>query len=88
MSQYFPEPYECFSRNVKVQFNLPNYVTKADLKRATGIDTYILASKTELTILRTNLDNLNVDQIKAILADFSKLSNAVNNNFVKKAMHK
>ena len=38
MSEYFPEP-KSFGRRVKVELDLSNYVTKADLKNATDIDT-------------------------------------------------
>ena len=34
MSEYFPEPKSSRGR-VKVEFDLPNYATKADLKNAT-----------------------------------------------------
>ena len=34
MSQFFLEPYETFDRNVKVELDLSNYATKADLKRS------------------------------------------------------
>ena len=32
MSQYFPKPYEAFSRDIKVKVDLSNYGTKADIK--------------------------------------------------------
>ena len=38
MSEYFPEPKSLGGR-VKVEFNLSNYETKADLKNATGVVT-------------------------------------------------
>ena len=38
MSEYFPEPKSLGGR-VKVEFNLSNYETKADLKNAAGVDT-------------------------------------------------
>ena len=38
MSEYFPEP-KSLGGGVKVEFNLSNYETKADLKNATGVDT-------------------------------------------------
>ena len=39
MNQCFPKPYEPFGGNVKVELDLFNYATKAELKNATGIDT-------------------------------------------------
>ena len=47
MSQYFPETYECSGGNVKVKLDLFNYAIKADLKEATGIDKFTLASKAD-----------------------------------------
>ena len=38
MSEYFPEP-KSLGRKVKVELDLSNYATKADLKNLTGIDT-------------------------------------------------
>ena len=45
---------------MKVEFNLSYYVTKADLKDATAIDTSRLASKTDLASINTKLDELDV----------------------------
>ena len=38
MSQYFPEP-KSLGGIVKVELDLSNYATKADLKNVTGADT-------------------------------------------------
>ena len=38
MSEYFPEP-KSFGGSIKVELDLSNYETKADLKNATGPDT-------------------------------------------------
>ena len=38
MSEYFPKP-RSLGANVKVELDLPNYTTKADLKNATGVNT-------------------------------------------------
>ena len=44
MSEYFPIP-NTLGANAKVELNLSNYVTKADLKNATGVDTSSFAKK-------------------------------------------
>ena len=49
MSEYFPEP-KSFGRRVKVELDLSNYATKADLKNATGINTSKFAEKVDLVI--------------------------------------
>ena len=38
MSQYFPEP-KSLGGIVKVELNLSNYATKADLKNVAGVNT-------------------------------------------------
>ena len=37
MGEYFPEP-TSFREKVKLESDLSNYATKADLKNATGVD--------------------------------------------------
>ena len=55
MSDYFPKP-ESLGAKVKVELDWPNYVTKADLKIATGVDAYDFAKKTDLANLKSELD--------------------------------
>ena len=47
----------------------------------------MLASKTDLTSLKSKVDNLNVDKLRTIPAYFSKLSNLVDNDVVKKTVY-
>ena len=44
ISEFFPES-KSSGRTVKVELDLSNYATKADLKNATGIDTYKLLNR-------------------------------------------
>ena len=44
---------------------------KSNLKGAIGIDTCRLASKTDLAILKTKVDNLDIDKLKTVSADLS-----------------
>ena len=78
MDHYSPE-HSCGT--VKVELDLSNYATKTYLKGATGIDT----SKADLAILKTKVDNLDTDKIKADPADLSRLSNIVDYNIARKA---
>ena len=57
--------------------DLPNYATKADMKGATDIDTYMLASKAHLAYLKTKVDNVDAGKLLTVPADLSKLSNVV-----------
>ena len=38
MSEYFPKP-KYLGAGIKIEIDLSNYATKADLKNATGVDT-------------------------------------------------
>ena len=64
--------------------NLSNYATKTDLKSATGVDTSKLAAKSDLAKLKAEVYKTDVDKLKTVPVDLSKLSNAVSNNGVKK----
>ena len=43
----------------------------------------MLASKTHLANLKTEVDNLDLDKLKTMPADLSKLSNVVDNDVIK-----
>ena len=38
MSKYYPKPYKPFSRGIKVEVDLSNYATKADIKNISHVD--------------------------------------------------
>ena len=87
MSQYFPTPYEPFGRDINVKVDLSNYATKADIKNITHADTSGFALKTNLANLKTEVDKLDIDKLKPVPTDLSKLSNAVKNDVVKKTYY-
>ena len=72
---------------MKVELDLSNYATKTDLKEATGIDTSNLAAKSDLASLKAETDKIDVDKLKAVPVDLSKLSNVANNDVVKKTVY-
>ena len=85
MSKYFP-PYNNSSENIKVELDLSNYATKKDIKDITHIDASGFASKTNLAALKTEVDKIDTDKLKAVPDDdLAKLSNVVKNDVVKKA---
>ena len=96
MSQYFPKPYEPFGGDINVTVDLSNYATKTHLKNTTRVDISKLAAKFDLASLKAEIDKIDVDKIKnyglkimknrlkTVPVDLSKLSNAVNNDVVKK----
>ena len=73
MSEHFSEP-KSLERRVKVELDLSNYATKADLKSVTTIDTSNFAK----------IDKLDVNKLIPIPADLSKLSDLIKNIVVKK----
>ena len=87
MSQYCPKPYDLFGGDINVEVNLSNYTTKVDLKNAAGIDTSKLAPKSNLVNLKAEIDKVDIDKLKTVPVDLSKLSNVVNNDVVKKTLY-
>ena len=58
MCEYFPE-LKSSGKRVKVELDLSNYATKADLKNATGVDTSEFAKKVDLAIVnKSDIDKL------------------------------
>ena len=82
MSYY--RPYKSSSNNVKVELDLTNYVTKTDLKNITHVDVSSFASKTNLVALKTEVYKIDTDKLKTAPADLGKLTNAIENDVVKK----
>ena len=84
MGKYFPKLYESYDGNVKVELNLPYYAIKADLKGPAGVYTSNLAAISDLASLKPKVDNIEIDSLKTVSGDLSKLSNVVDNDVVKK----
>ena len=80
---YYP-PYKSSSNNVKVELDLTNYATKTDSKNITHVDVSSFASKTNLAALKTEVDKIDTDILKTAPADLAKLTNAIENDVVKK----
>ena len=59
-------------------------MTKTDLKNITHTDVSSFASKTNLSVLKTEVDKIDVDKLKTVPDDLAKLSNVVKNEVVKK----
>ena len=80
---YYP-PYKSYSNNIKVELDLTNYATKTDLKNITHVDVSSFASKTNLAALKTEVDQIDTDKLKTAPTDLAKLTNAIENDVVKK----
>ena len=83
MSQYYP-PFRSSRNNIKVELDLANYVTKADLNNITHVDVSSFASKTNLAALKTEVDKIDADRLKTAPTDLAKLTNAIEHDVVKK----
>ena len=56
---------------------MSNYATKSDLTEATGIDTSKFAVKTDLANIKSDNDNLHIDQSRIVPFTLRKPSNVV-----------
>ena len=83
MSRYFP-PYGSSSESTKVELDLSNYATKADVKNITHVDVSSYVSKTNLAALKSEVDKIDTDKLKTVPNDLAKLSNVVKNDVAKK----
>ena len=83
MSTYYP-PYKSSSNSIKVELDLTNGATKTDLKNIMHVDVSSFARKTNLAALKTEVDKIDVDKLKTTPTDLAKLTNAVENDLVKK----
>ena len=77
MSQYFPKPYDPFSRDINVKVDLSNYATQADIKNISHVHTSSFALKTNLANLKTEVDKLDINKLVPVPVDLSKLSDVV-----------
>ena len=87
MSQYFPKPYESFGGDINVKVDLSNYATKADIKNISHVDTSSFALKSNLASLKTEVAKLDMAKLVPVSGGLGKLSHAVKNDVVKKAVY-
>ena len=73
MSQYFPKPYEPFGGDINIKVDWSNYATKADIKNISHIDSSSFALKSNLTTLKTEVDKLDIDELKSLLNNLNNL---------------
>ena len=77
------------SVEINVRFGLSNYTKKKkkDVKNVLHNDTSSFSLKSNLAILKTEVDKLDVDKLVPVLVDLSKLSDVVKNDVVKKTVY-
>ena len=83
MNEFFPKP-KSLGANVKIEFDLSSYATKADLKNPTGADTSDFAKKIDLASLKPDVEKLDTGKLETTLIDLSKLNDVVKNEAVEK----
>ena len=76
MSKYVAET-KSSREGVKVELNLFDYATKADLKNATGVDASSFAKKIDLVNLKCSVYKLDIDKLKNIPTNLSNLKTKV-----------
>ena len=83
MSECFPIP-RPLGVNVKIELDLSNDGTKADLKNGTGVDTSKSAKRVDLANLKSKIDKLDIGRLETTPVDLSKLNDVVKDNVVTK----
>ena len=81
---------ELFSRAIYkwyIALELSNYVTKADLKKITGVLHQNFVKNTDFVTLKSDFYRLNFDKLETTLLDLSKSSNAVKKVVVKTTVY-
>ena len=63
---------------------MANYATKKDLNNINHVHVSSFASKTNLAVLKTEVDKIDADKLKTTPTDLAKLTNAVEHDVVKK----
>ena len=81
MSEYFLKQ-KSLEGNVKVELDLFNYATKAEFKKASGINTSSFTKKVDLPSLKCNVDKLDIDKLKNVPSNSSTLKSKVDKSGV------
>ena len=61
---------------------MSNYVKKSDLKKGAGVDKSQFAKKTDLASLKSDVHEINIDELKTTPADLNRLSDLVKNKII------
>ena len=76
MNQYFLKP-KYLRANLKIELNLSNYATKADIKNTTGVDTSNFDRKADLADLKSDVDKSDNGKLKNVPSNLSHLKTKV-----------
>ena len=87
MGEYFRKP-RPLGQNVKVELDLSNCATKANLKNVTSVDTSKFAEKVDSANLKSEIDKLDIDKLGITPVDLGKLSHVLKDEIVQKTKYK
>ena len=76
MSEYFPQRKSLRGRK-KVELDLANYATRADLENAKDVDTSNFAKNVDLANIKFDVNKLDIDKLKNVLPNLSNLKSKV-----------
>ena len=68
MNEYFPK-LKTLGGNLKIELDLSYYMTKADLKNATGVDTLNFAKKSDIASLKSEIGKLDIVKLETTSVD-------------------
>ena len=81
---YFPKSCSHSKNKIKVELDLPNYVPKSDIKRATDINTLKFAKETDLGNIKSDADELRINYLKVVSRILNSLKGKVDKSNVDK----
>ena len=84
---YFLESYSHNKSKIRVELDLSSYATKSDLQKVTSINTSKFTKKVDLGNLKSDVNDLVIDNLKTVPVDLSKLSNLVKNDVFKRTLN-
>ena len=80
MSKLFTKSFESFRRTINVKLDLSNYSAKTDLKNVIHVYGSSFALKTNLSNLKTEVDQLDIEKLVPVHVYLSKVSDVVKND--------
>ena len=83
-TSYFPERYNCSKNKIKAELDLSNRATKSELKNVTYFDRSKFAKEADLTNLKPDINDLDIDKSKTAPVDLYTLSNVVEKQVFKR----
>ena len=72
---------------MKIELNLSNYATKTDLKNTTSVDTSKFTKKIDLANLKSDLDKLDINNVKNVIRNLINLKSKLDKLDVVKVVH-